>query len=65
MNIWAWGQLKFVEESIEIPAHIREQAVIVRSEAECAQENSDVAEDTPKTLRKCRASNVSLLEMWM
>ena len=43
-----------------IPAHNNSEEtrqVIMRSELECAQENSDVADDTLKTTRKCRASN--------
>ena len=48
------------EGSFEIPAHINSEGtsnVILRSELECAQENSDVADDTPKTTRKRRSSN--------
>ena len=31
--------------------------MILRSEFECAQENVNVADNTPKTMRKCRSSN--------
>lgn len=49
----------FVEGSFIIPAHIsyRTSEMITRSKVECAQENLDVADNTPKTMRKRRASN--------
>ena len=49
-----------VEGSFKIPPHINSKGtseVILRSEVECAQENSDVVDDTPKTMRKRRSSN--------
>ena len=62
----------FVEGSFKILAHINSKGtseVIVRNEVECAQENSDVADDAPKTMRKRRSStrmsHVLLLEQWM
>lgn len=49
----------FVDGSFVIPAHISAESseVVVRTEVECAQENSDVTDDTPKTTRKRKASN--------
>ena len=45
----------FVESSFEISAQINSEGtgkVILRSEVECAQENSDMADDTLKTTSK-------------
>ena len=49
----------FVDGSFIITAHIGEGTckMIVRSKVECAPENSDEANDIPKTTRKHRASN--------
>ena len=49
----------FVDGSFAIPAHINTGTNEggVSSEVECAEEKSDVADDTPQTTKKRRASN--------
>ena len=59
----------FVSASFVIPAYIGKEAskMTTRSEIDCAQVNSDVADDTPKTKGSAepqmRMSHMLLLEL--